>query len=254
MIAQAGGALPAGAQPERWGPRDYLEVASLVLLLTVVLGCGFYVIDYRNALLDRSGTRVWQPETFIDAHIPFSPIWVWPYLVYFPLSFAPVVFAGRIRVFRRLCVSYALTYAPCLVLFAVVPSGIDRPDFEVTGPTTWALRVLYDFDPGCNVFPSLHVAGAVLVAWIYQRLAPRIAWPFWVAAAAIAASTVLVKQHYFVDVPAGVLVGTAAFFASFRGMGQRPELPGMLLRDGRAVETSKQDLPEPEGEGLAQYP
>lgn len=197
--------------------RQVLEKIGIGLFMAVVLTIGFYWIDFRNAAQEGNGATAWITEVWLDDHIPFVPIWIWPYLSYFPLCFAPLVFCAQHQRFRRIATAYMLTYGPSLVMFAVIPSRMIRPTFEVTDATTAALDWLYRIDPGYNIFPSLHVANAVLVAWIFQRYAPRWAPLFWLEAAAITASTVLVKQHYVVDLPAGVALGTLAFFVVFGG-------------------------------------
>lgn len=197
-------------------PRDLRELLVASFVLSLVLGVGFYALDYLNLHRVEQGATPWQPETSLDAHVPLSPVWIWPYLVYFPFCFVPLLFCGRIERFRVVVRSYLYTYVPCLALFSVVPTKMDRPAFEVTDVTTRWLQGLYDFDPGYNIFPSLHCANAVLVAWIVQHWAPRWALPGWTLALAIAASTVLVKQHYVVDVPAGLLLGSVAYALAFR--------------------------------------
>ena len=58
-----------------------------------------------------------------------------------------------------------------------------------------------------NGLPSLHVAFALSCAWV---LSPRISTWFrpalWLWAIAICASTLLVKQHYLIDVATGALL------------------------------------------------
>ncbi len=208
-------------QPARRPWSDRFEKALIGLFMAVVLGLGFYIIDFTHAA---SGDTLdpWITEIPLDDHIPFWPIWIWPYLSYFPLCFLPLVFCNQLPRFRRIAGAYMLTYTPSLIFFYAVPTQMLRPKFAVVDLTTAALDWLYRFDPGFNIFPSLHVANAVLVAWIFQRYAPRWAPLLWIEAAAITASTVLVKQHYVVDLPAGIALGTAAYFIMFRSVRVRP--------------------------------
>jgi len=213
--------------PTRAGGRwsEPLEKVAIGLVMAIVLSIGFYAIDFHLAAGDGKTFEPWITEIPLDASIPFWPIWVWPYLSYFPLCFLPLLFCGHHGRFRRVALAYCLTYVPSLIFFWTIPTKMIRPDFEVTDLTMRAMAWLYEIDPGYNIFPSLHVANAVLVAWIFQRYAPRYAPLLWIEAALITASTVLVKQHYVVDLPAGIALGTLAFFVAFRRVEVRPDDP-----------------------------
>jgi membrane-associated phospholipid phosphatase len=61
-----------------------------------------------------------------------------------------------------------------------------------------------------NYAPSLHVALSVVCIRVYARHANRAGKVFlWLWAAGIAVSTVLLHQHYLVDVVTGFLLGLA---------------------------------------------
>jgi len=71
------------------------------------------------------------------------------------------------------------------------------------------LRLLYAVDRPVSLFPSFHAAVApVLLALRPRNWVLRAALAFWMTA--ICASCVLTKQHYILDIVAGVLVGHAA--------------------------------------------
>jgi membrane-associated phospholipid phosphatase len=86
-----------------------------------------------------------------------------------------------------------------------------RPSFVPQGFSDGLLQWIYEVDTGWNAFPSLHVGHSTLVAllcWKYRRSL------FPVAAAGsllISASTVLIKQHYVVDIPGGILLAWFCF-------------------------------------------
>lgn len=214
---------PAERPSRRWA--ELVEKVAIGGTMAIVLSIGFYAIDFQHAAGDGKAFEPWVTEVGLDAAIPFWPIWVWPYLSYFPLCFLPLLFCAHHGRFRRVALAYSLTYVPSLIFFYLVPTKMIRPSFEATDLTMRAMTWLYEIDPGYNIFPSLHVANAVLVAWIFQRHAPRWAPLLWIEAALITASTVLVKQHYVVDLPAGVVLGTAAFFIAFRRIEVRPGDP-----------------------------
>ena len=98
----------------------------------------------------------------------------------------------------------------CLFFFLAFPCTMVQPTDVGGGFTGWLTSFIYAVDnPPANLFPSIHC----LASWfcfrgaMYCKKIP--AW--WkifsfVFAVMIFASTVLVKQHVIVDVPAGILV------------------------------------------------
>jgi membrane-associated phospholipid phosphatase len=103
---------------------------------------------------------------------------------------------------------------------------MERPVVTGSGTTFELVRLLYRLDAGWNVFPSLHVAHSVLVTLLYlqhdRRRSPLVA----AGTALIALSTVLVKQHYIVDVPAGALLAWLCYRAVARYGDARPMAAG----------------------------
>lgn len=144
------------------------------------------------------------PTTPIDRLVPFVPGAMPLYLSYF--LFVPLVLftlrdeAAFRRTFRATLLAGAATFA----IFLVWPTVLVRP--EAGGFLYDLVRTL---DTGANCCPSQHVTIACIAAWGLRdgrsRWAPLGA--LW--AAAICVSTLLVKQHYAVDVAAGALLAAA---------------------------------------------
>jgi membrane-associated phospholipid phosphatase len=73
-----------------------------------------------------------------------------------------------------------------------------------------------DLDPGYNIFPSLHVANAFLVAFIFFKLRNRIeGTALTIVAVLISISALYVKQHYVVDIVSGLVLGYVTFVIAF---------------------------------------
>lgn len=158
------------------------------------------------------------PLTALDRAVPFSP-WAMPlyvsHYVFLPLGLLSL--RGE-AVFRRTLKAVLVAAAVSDLTFLIAPTAFVRP--EAAGFLFDALRRL---DTGANCFPSQHVALAVVVAaGIFadgRKWAPlALAW-----AGAICASTVLVKQHYAVDVAGGLVL--AAW--SWRQSGAAAARPGL---------------------------
>jgi membrane-associated phospholipid phosphatase len=97
------------------------------------------------------------------------------------------------------------------VFFFLCPTAVLRP--EASGLLFDVIRLV---DTPANCFPSLHVALSFIVAWGLiedgRPWAPLTA--LW--AAAIAVSTMLVKQHCALDVAGGLLVAALSVRLSRR--------------------------------------
>ncbi len=93
-------------------------------------------------------------------------------------------------------------------LFLLWPAAYPRPHVDgAMGLSHTAVTILQAQDPPTNTFPSLHVANSILCAAALRRASH----PAWrgsvVLAACIAASVLLLKQHWIADVVAGALFG-----------------------------------------------
>lgn len=183
-----------------------------------VCGIGFTAIGlfnrHRFGLLETPPVHAF----WLDALIPFEPGWVWVYVLYYPFCFLPL-FLKQVRVnpsvFLRTMVMFGLQFAISFAMFLLIPLRVSHGVLPM-GVTGEILGALYGFDLGFNSFPSLHLANITAVTFLYYRFSGR-----WRAAAVllgallIAASTMLVKQHFVSDVLLGILLGWASFAAMF---------------------------------------
>jgi hypothetical protein len=160
------------------------------------------------------------PLTVIDEWIPFTPaafgvyVSLWVYV-----SLAPAFLPDR-----RQLLGYGLWIGAlclfCLLLFWLWPTTIPQ------GGVDWAahpgLVMIKGIDLSGNACPSLHVATAVFSAVWLQHIVNAINAPRWLAVAnwlqcaAIAWSTVAIRQHVAVDLLAGSAVGLAFAALSLR--------------------------------------
>lgn len=145
------------------------------------------------------GAPMYLPLTSLDRAVPLSP-WAMPlYCSHFVfLPFALLSIRGE-AAFDRTLKSVLLAAVLSDLIFFVFPTTFPRPAAD--GVLFDAIRSL---DAPANCFPSQHVALAFLAAW-GLRLDGRPWAPLGYAwAAVIAASTILVKQHYAADVAGGL--------------------------------------------------
>jgi len=104
-----------------------------------------------------------------------------------------------------------------MLFFIFLPTQIVRPEIHVDGFFEWATQFIYNVDRPINLFPSLHC----LESWICFRtslmMKKKNIWYIsvqFIFTLLVFASTVFVKQHFFVDIIAGVVVAEIGIFIS----------------------------------------
>lgn len=161
-----------------------------------------------------------------DDFVPFCEWLILPYLLWFPY----MVGAGTYflvkdkRAFERYLLSLFIGFFCCTTIVSLFPTGQELRPY-VAGDeniAAWVVRFIYDFDTNTNVFPSMHVVGAVSVAWNVHRCeslrnkkTPRIC--SWILCILIIAATVCLKQHSVMDIFGGILLEAPILALVFKG-------------------------------------
>lgn len=93
------------------------------------------------------------------------------------------------------------------------PNGVRRPEVKGKGLMRSWLKKLYRFDRyDGNAAPSAHVFHTIIIGHFLARLWPQWGLAIYVWVGLIMASTVLIKQHYLLDVLGGILVAAIALW------------------------------------------
>lgn len=186
--------------------RPYRVTAPMVVLVSLV---PFYI--FLPELLPPRTLHA--PRLALDRLLPLWPSWALVYgALYFFLILLPVLVVRQEEHIRRTVWAYLTVWSAAYVCFAAYPTVAPRPA-EVLGAGfgSWGLRALYAADPPTNCFPSLHVAHSFVSALTCHRLHRGLGIAAIAAAAAVGLSTLLIKQHYVLDVLAGVLLALVAW-------------------------------------------
>ena len=133
-------------------------------------------------------------------------------------SFLPVFIVRGVHLRRRVVLAYLTIVSIAYAGFLLYPTLAPRPS-HVTGEGffVWSLRRVYQVDPPYNCFPSLHVAYSCLAALVAYHVHRGLGLAALSWAAVVSVSTLFTKQHYVVDVVAGVAMAYAADAAFVRG-------------------------------------
>jgi membrane-associated phospholipid phosphatase len=192
--------------------RFWSEKIGSSLLLFGTSACGYLWIDRYNELM-AAGSRQLPLATPLDELVPFVPEFVFVYVLYYLWVCLPLPILTRRADFYRALGAFAFVQVVGGLVFVALPSHIVRPRLGPDGAAVLLLQWIYRIDGPWNIFPSLHVAHAVLVALLFRVHRRRVFPPVALGSALITASTVLVKQHYLLDIPAGALLAWVGFRA-----------------------------------------
>lgn len=164
----------------------------------------------------------WITDTPIDEKIPFIPQFVWFYVLWYPL-FAVVGFGTFFTdgpAFKRWMYYNMAVLTMTLIFDVALPNGQgQRPaDMEIVGPSTWLLSLIWSADTPTNVFPSMHVLCCIGdIAGVLDAKGFSKKWRciLIIASVLCAVSTVLVKQHAWIDTLGAVVFALPVFFAVY---------------------------------------
>jgi hypothetical protein len=206
-----------GRRRELSGPGGMEFLIALVLTAAAMIAL-YAGLDGRNARLLASGASFFSPRLSFDDDIAIVPVFVVAYYSYFPLLFFFAVITGRDR---RLMYEGVIGYVGIAILgflfFWVLPSRMVQPDISACATASCrSLAAMYRLDNGFNIFPSMHVGYSTLVWLFFRRYMPELSRAVGAVVLAIAASTLLCKRHYIVDIPAAVVLAVVVFALSQR--------------------------------------
>lgn len=171
------------------------------------------------------------PEVSLDRVIPVQPVWALVYgALYLFLIVLPVFIVRQQDHIRRTVFAYLFSWVTAYVFFLAYPTMAPRPMNVIgEGFAVWGLRSLYGADPPYNCFPSLHVAHSFVSALTCHRVHRGVGMAALLCASLVGLSTLFTKQHYVLDVIAGVFLACVAY-ALFLRKHRREEVPELDRR------------------------
>lgn len=147
-------------------------------------------------------------DTWIDQYIPFNEYFVIPYVLWFVfmvLGFAYFVFIDQSGV-KRTYFYLFLGMSSSLLIYALIPTGQNlRVQLYNDNIFQCLVSFIYSVDSSTNVCPSILVYNSVMmcVSLLKSRKIKQHTWLCFliiVLAILICMSTVMIKQHAFMDI------------------------------------------------------
>jgi membrane-associated phospholipid phosphatase len=214
------GALPIAPDASRLGWSAIVELMTRPQPVTIPMVVLFAIIPVYifigEALMP--GRTLHVPELALDRVVPVRAAWSVIYGSLFLAALLPVFVVHRQELIRRTILAFLMVWLFSYACFLAYPTIGPRPAV-VAGDDffAWALRVIYSSDVRYNCLPSLHVAQCFLAALACYRVhrgvgAVALVWAFLVGI-----STLYTKQHYVLDVIAGIILACVAYVMFLRG-------------------------------------
>lgn len=166
------------------------------------------------------------PMSWLDQWVPFLPNTVWIYMSEWLLFGVLYYFARDLRNLNRYLYAFLTLQTLSVAIFWIWPTTYPRhlfplPD-DLNALTYYSFSNLRAIDSPNSCCPSLHVSSVYLSSFLYIDERRRI-FPFallW--ATLVAASTLTTKQHYIIDLVAGLMMAVICYWIFFRYLAMRP--------------------------------
>lgn len=195
----------------------------------------FYATDPATGQLVQPLTGADSYQTFIlkswlDEKIPFVPILTLPYLSFVVIVpiFVPL-FTLAVGGFRRfLTVGFALIVSQLVldVGYYLFQTNVLRTAARPDGIFGFLVGAVQGNDLPFNGYPSGHCTWAtiaIIALWRLRKRTPKTSWIFMVWLALVYPATVMLQQHYLMDVYAGLFIGFACYWGTMFVV-ERPKL------------------------------
>ncbi|MFM7584256.1 MAG: phosphatase PAP2 family protein [Caldilinea sp.] len=185
----------------------------LTWLYPLLVGGLFATIWVVNDFTARR-TRHFTTRHRLDDLIPFLPFFALPYFSAYVLGNGAYLFLREEANFTRILLGYLLIYLLSNTSYLLLPTRVERR--EQLNPDTASTHILARFQhlsKPFNNFPSMHVSYCLFSALVVATYADN-GWGglLLVWAEVVALSTLFTKQHHLLDVAAGALLATLAYW------------------------------------------
>lgn len=148
------------------------------------------------------------PMSWVDHVVPFLPLTVWIYISEYIFFIAVYLTTKDVINLNRYIYSFLALQTFAVLIFWIWPTTYPRELFPLPSNldpiTYYVFNSLRQTDTAANCCPSLHVSSVYLSSFIFLK-EQRKKFPFFFLwGTAIALSTLTTKQHYLIDVTAGL--------------------------------------------------
>ena len=187
-----------------------------------LLGLSIPLISLTYPLLNQYKGDAGDLVTFVDKLIPFNKIFILPYVSWyiFIAIFSVILCILDKERYLKLLITLNIGMITCYIIYYLYPTYVPRPTVTGTDFLSNLVLNLYEVDNPYNCFPSIHVLNSSLIA-LYtsgsEKVCKWVKVTCVIMSGSIILSTMFIKQHYFVDVLAGIILACILYF-SFKNL------------------------------------
>ena len=156
-------------------------------------------------------------RTDIDNYIPLIPLFVIPYLfglIFWIFSILKINLSKDEKLIKEFNLMITLASIVSVAIYILIPTFVTRPSVTGTDIFSEILRLIYSNDQVYNAAPSGHTFYTILCFVGLNRLLPERKYLGGILSVLIIISTVLTKQHNFLDIVIGILFAQGIIFIS----------------------------------------
>lgn len=169
------------------------------------------VLNVFYGILNHEGARARSLMTAFDAHTPFIPQFIIPYLIWYPFMIGMFVllFVQNRTVYYRTLVLLCIGLVACYLTYYLFQTYVDRPEITKDVPLYGLIHLVYSTDRPFNCFPSIHVMTTYLMlksTFRHITLKRLTHFVIGLIGWSIIVSTLFVKQHVVLDMIGAILL------------------------------------------------
>jgi membrane-associated phospholipid phosphatase len=173
-------------------------------------------------------------KSWLDAKIPFVPLLAIPYLSF--LIIVPIVIpllnisVGSYRRFLTIGLALIVSQLVLNLAYILFQTYVIRDVQAGAGIGGWLVGQVWGNDQPFNGYPSGHCTWTtigILALWRLRHRLPKTSWTLMAWLCLVYPATVMLRQHYLMDVYAGIFVGFACYWACMFAV----ERPLLVPRD-----------------------
>lgn len=158
-------------------------------------------------------------RTDIDSYIPLLPLFVIPYLfglIFWIFTILKINLSKDERLIKEFNLMLIIASIVSVAIYILIPTFVTRPVVTGTDIFSDILRFIYSNDQVYNAAPSGHTFYTILCYVGLNRLVPGKKYLWGILSILIIISTVLTKQHNFLDIVIGIVFALGVIFLSMR--------------------------------------
>lgn len=198
--------------------KKIFEFVPAYVIIPLIAVFTFQSLIYFGTKLVNHSLPKYDLTTPLDSKIPILPWFAFIYVGCYLFWAFNYMMVGRVNKehFYRFISNIFLGYIISGLIFCIFPTFIVRPDLsEIQGLGKSVVAYVYNSDTPVNLFPSMHCQ----ISWYcylgirkQKEIAKSYQYFSLIMAILVCISTVVIRQHYVVDIFAGIAIAELSYF------------------------------------------